>query len=329
MSRIAPTLQAWFTERLAHQLEASPHTVSSYRDTVKLLVRFASARSGKTPSDLEFGDLDATVVAEFLDHLEHDRGNSVATRNVRLTAVRSFFHFAAFEEPSHAELIARVLAIPEKRTRRRVVSYLTSAEIDALLAAPDRDSWAGRRDHALLVVACQSGLRVSELVGLKNADVVLGAGPHLRVHGKGRKERCTPLTLQTTETLRHWMDERRGGPDDALFPSIRGGPMTRDNVAHLVDKHATEAATSCPGLGTKKVTPHMLRHSTAMALLAAGVDTSTIALWLGHEHIQSTQIYLHGDLSIKERALARMAPAATTPGRYRPSDSLLAFLDGL
>ena len=329
MSRLAPTLQAWFTERLSHQLEASPHTVASYRDTIKLLVRFASERSGRAPSDLEFSDLDATVVADFLEHLEHVRHNSIATRNVRLTAVRSFFHFAAFEEPTHAALIARVLAIPEKRTQRRVVSFLTKTEMEALIDAPDPETWIGRRDRTLLLVACQSGLRVSELIGLRGGDVVSGAGPHLRVRGKGRKDRCTPLTRHTMAALRSWMAERAGEPDDALFPTIRGTAMTRDNVAHLVTKHAERAADRCPSLQKKRVTPHTLRHSCAMGLLTAGVDTSTIALWLGHEHVQSTQIYLHGDLTIKERALARTAPPETKPGRYRPSDTLLAFLDGL
>jgi site-specific recombinase XerD len=329
MSALAPRLEAFFTERLVRQLHASPHTVAAYRDTFRLLLGFASRRAGKAPSALDFADLDAEVIAAFLEHLEHDRANCVGTRNARLAAVRSFFRFAAFCEPEHAELIARVLAIPEKRTSRTVVTYLDQAEIAALVAAPDRRTWHGRRDHALLVLTCQSGLRVAELRSLRVGDVELGSGAHVRVHGKGRKERCTPLTRHTVLVLRVWLQERQGEPADALFPTVRGGQLSHDAVSDLVAKHATAAAGSCPTLSSKRVTPHVLRHSSAMALLAAGVDTSVIALWLGHEHVQTTQIYLHGDLSIKERALARTASPGTPPGRYRPPDALLAFLESL
>lgn len=329
MSALAPRLEAFFTERLVRQLHASPHTVSSYRDTFRLLLGFASRRAGRAPSDLDFADLDAEVIGAFLEHLERDRANCVRTRNARLAAVRSFFRFAAFAEPAHAELIARVLAIPEKRTTRTVVTFLDQTEIAALVAAPDRSTWHGRRDHALLVLACQSGLRVAELRSLRVGDVELGSGAHVRVHGKGRKERCTPLTRHTMAVLRVWLQERHGEPADPLFPTVRGGRLSHDAVSDLVTKHSARAAASCPTLSSKHVTPHTLRHSSAMALLAAGVDTSVIALWLGHEHVQTTQIYLHGDLSIKERALARTASPGTAPGRYRPSDALLAFLESL
>ncbi len=329
MSRLAPCLEAFFTERLSRQLRASPYTVGGYRDTFRLLLRFASDRAHKAPSDLEFEDVDADVVAAFLEHLEHDRHNSARTRNVRLTAIRSFFRYAAFSEPAHAELIARVVAIPDKRTGRAVMTYLTTAEVEAVLASPDRSTWHGRRDHALLVITAQTGMRVAEVIGLRNGDVELGAGAHVHLKGKGRKERCVPLTRQSVAVLRVWMRERQGEGDQPVFPTIRGNPLSHDAVADLVAKHTDSARSRCPTLLAKKVTPHTLRHSCAMALLTAGVDTSVIALWLGHEQVQTTQIYLHGDLTMKERALARTASPTTKPGRYRAPDSLLAFLESL
>jgi len=329
MSALAPTMQAFFTERLLTQRRASANTVASYRDAFRLLSAFAQRRTGKAPSKLQLEDLDAELIGAFLEHLEADRHNSVTTRNNRLAAVHSLFAYAALRHPEHAELVQRVLAIPNKRTDRQLVCFLTAAEVDALLAAPDRATWFGRRDHALLLVAVQTGLRVSELTSLVRADVELGTGAHLRCHGKGRKERITPLTTQACAVLRVWMTERRGAPDDPLFPSRRGGALSRDAVALAIARHARAAERSCPSLTTKAVAPHVLRHTCAMRLLAAGVDTSVIALWLGHESVETTQIYLHADLAIKERALARTAPAGTTPGRYRPPDTLLAFLEAL
>jgi len=268
-------------------------------------------------------------VAGFLDHLEHERGNSVRTRNARLAAIRSFFRYAALCHPEHAGLIARVLAIPAKKAERNELCYLSKPEADALLAAPDRDTWTGRRDHALLDAAIDTGLRVSELTGLRNRDVGLGAGAHLNCAGKGRKRRSTPLRKQTAAVLAAWMKERGGGPDDPVFPTRRGTRISRGAVGRLVARHTAVAAGHCPSLHAKRVTPHVLRHSCAMSLLAQGVDTAVIALWLGHERVETTQIYVHADMSIKERALARTAPPNTTPGRYRPPDSLLAFLTGL
>ena len=329
MSALAPIMQGFFTERLIGQRQASPHTVASYRDAFRLLLAFVQRRDGKPPSQLALEDLDAVVIGAFLDHLEADRHNSARTRNNRLAAIHSLFAYAALRHPEHAALIQRVLAIPAKRTDRQLVSFLTDDEVDALLAAPDRDTWVGRRDHALLLVAVQTGLRVSELTSLTRADVELGTGAHLRCHGKGRKDRITPLTTQVRAVLQVWLAERQGAPDDAVFPSRRGGPLSSDAVAFLVTRHARTAAKCCPPLTTKTVTPHVLRHTCAMRLLAVGVDISVIALWLGHEGVETTQIYLHADLAIKERALARTAPAGTTPGRYRPPDSLLAFLEGL
>lgn len=329
MSTLAPTMERFFTERLLTQRRASPHTVASYRDTFRLLMAFAQQRTGKRPFELDLEDLDAELIGAFLTHLEVERHSSIRTRNHRLAAIRSLFVYASFRHPEQAALIQRVLAIPPKRVDRRLVSFLTPEEVKALLEAPDRKTWAGRRDHALLAVALQTGLRVSELTALVCADVDLRTGAHLRCHGKGRKERITPLTSRTCGILRPWLAEHRGDPDRPLFPSRRGGPLSRDAVALRVAQHARAAAKQCPSLGTKTVTPHVLRHTCAMQLLTAGVDTSVIALWLGHESVQTTTIYLHADLAIKERALARTTPPDTRPGRYRPPDALLAFLEGL
>ncbi len=329
MSSMAPTLQAFFTDRLAKQRRASPHTVAAYRDTFRLLLAFVHQRTGKAPCQLEMENLDATIIGAFLEHLEQDRCNSVRTRNVRLAAVHSFFRFASFRHPEHAALIQRVLAIPQKRFDRALVTFLTRPETEALIAAPDCSTWTGRRDRTLLVVAVQTGMRVSELTRLACQDVHLDTGAHLRCHGKGRKERITPLTTPTVAALRLWMQERQGQPGDALFSTSRGRPLSPDAVALLVSKYAVVAQQSCPSLHGKQVSPHVLRHTCAMQLLQAGVDTSVIALWLGHEQVETTQIYLHADLSLKERALGRTAPLYVAPGRYRPPDTLLAFLEGL
>lgn len=329
MSTLAPVLESFFTERLIRQRGASPHTVAAYRDTFRLLLGFAQRRIGKSPSHLDIVDLDARLIGAFLDYLETERHNRVSTRNARLAAVHSFFMYAALREPEHAAVIQRVLALPYKRRQRTLVCFLTRVEIDALLASPDRQRWVGRRDYALLAVAVQTGLRVSELTGLRRADVHLDAGPHLVCSGKGRKERVTPLTPSTARVLRAWMAEKPGDDSDPLFPSNRGQRLSRDAVALLVTRHVTTARTACPSLRTKHVTPHVLRHSSAMQLLEAGVDSAVIALWLGHESIKSTQVYLHADLAMKERALARTAPSATTTRRYRPPDALMAFLEAI
>jgi len=329
MSALAPTLQTFFTNRLARQRHASPETVATYRDALRLLVCFASQRVRKQPSQLDLADLDAALIADFLDHLEHQRANSVRTRNARLAAVHSLFRYAALRHPEHADLIQRVLAIPPKRFDRALVSFLTRPEVDALLASPDRTTWTGRRDHALLLLAIQTGLRASELIGLTCGDVHLGSGSHVSCHGKGRKDRITPLLAGTAATLKVWLAERAGQPADPVFPTRQGRPLSRDAVERRLAKYVALAAANCPSLRTKRISAHVLRHTAAMQLLHAGVDTSVIALWLGHEHVATTQIYLHADLSLKERALARTRPVATKPGRFRPSDSLLAFLESL
>jgi integrase/recombinase XerD len=329
MSLLAPTLQAWFTDRLITQRNSSPQTIAAYRDTFRLLLCFAHERTRKEPFRLDFDDLDAALIGAFLNHLEEDRGNSARTRNARIAAIHSFYRYAALNHPEHISTIARVMAIPTKRHDRNTVSYLQLHEIKALLAAPDRTNWLGRRDHTLLVLAIQTGLRVSELIGLRIADVTLGVGANVRVIGKGRKMRCTTLTSETVAILRQWLKERQGQPADPLFPTRQGRPLSRHTVGLLVTKHVTVAAAACPSLQRKRITPHVLRHTNAMLLRAKDVDIATIALWLGHEHIQTTRIYEHADPKLKEQAIARTAPLGTKPGRYRPSDTLLAFLEGL
>jgi site-specific recombinase XerD len=329
VTALAPVLQAFFTERLIAQRQVSGHTVAAYRDTFRLLLAFAQERTGTAPCDLRLDDLDAALIGAFLEHLRHDRGNSARTRNARLSAIHSLFGYAALRHPENAALIQRVLAIPPARFDKTPVAYLTHQEAEALLAAPDRTRWTGRRDHALLALALQTGLRVSELTTLTRADVHLGPGPHVRCTGKGRKERFTPLTTQVTRLLRAWLHERGGAPADPLFPTSRGQPLSRDAVELLVTRHARTAQASCPALRSKTVTPHVLRHSAAMALLHAGTDITVIALWLGHERAETAQIYIHADQTIKQRALDRTTPPGIRPGRYRPPDKLLAFLEQL
>jgi site-specific recombinase XerD len=329
VTALAPSLQAFFVERLGAQRNASAHTVAGYRDTFRLLLRFVSETKGVAPAKLMMEDLDAPLVGAFLDHLEEHRGVSAKTRNARLAAIHSFFRFAALRHPDQAELIRRVLAIPPKRVARPLVSYLNAAEIAALLDAPDSTTRLGRRDRALLLVAVRTGLRVSELAGLRRADVALGPSAAVTCMGKGRKHRTTPLDAATAKALRGWMEEIPAESSRPLFPGPRGAPLTRDAISRVVSRHATAASATCPSLATKRVTPHVLRHSCAMQLLEAGVDVAVIALWLGHESIRTTDIYQHADLGLKERALAKAASPSTPWKRYRPTDTLLAFLEGL
>lgn len=326
MTALAPILQAFFTDRLMTQRGASPHTIASYRDTFTLLLGHIHQQTGKLPAQLDLADLDPAMIGGFLQQLETSRGNSAATRNARLAAIRSLFRYASLRAPEHAALIGRVMQIQPKRTTTTIVSFLTRGELDALLAAPDRTTWHGRRDHALLVFAAQTGLRVSELTGLAVHDVHLGTGPHAYCHGKGRKDRATPLTPHTVQILGAWLAEQRPGTAGPLFATRADTPLSRDAVEHLVAKHAATAARTCPSLQAKKITPHTLRHTAAMNLLHAGVDITVIALWLGHESPVTTRIYLHADMALKEKAIARTAPPGTQAGRYQPPDELLAFL---
>jgi integrase/recombinase XerD len=325
MTGIVTTVQAFFTDRLISQRQASPHTVAAYRDTVRMLLQFASSRTSKSVSKLDFADLDATTVAAFLDHLEHDRGNSVRSRNARLAAIHSLFAFAALHHPEHSSDIARVLAIPAKRTEYTIVEFLTDEEVAGLLGQPDRGTRTGRRDHTMLHLAVQTGLRASELTTLRRRDIHLGAGPHVSCMGKGRKRRVTPLTAETVGLLHTWMAERCGGADDVLFPTNRGTALSHDALAQRLAVYAAR----CPRLTGRTVTPHVLRHTAAMRLLHAGVDIAVIALWLGHESVATTQIYLRADMELKQQALDRTAPTGARPGRYKATDRLIAFLEGL
>jgi len=325
----APLLERFFTQRLMQQRQVSPHTISSYRDTFRLFLKFAQARLHMPPSKLKFEDLDAPLIVAFLEHLEQQRGLSVRSRNLRLTAIHSLFRFAAFELPAHSAQIQRVLAIPSKRFTRTLVRSISRAEVDALLAAPDQHTWFGRRDHAFLLVAVQTGLRLSEMTGLKRDDVIIGTGAHLRVIGKGRKERCTPLAKATVTVLKAWLHEPPRGHEGVLFPNAPGGRLSADGVHYLLVKHCATAAKLCPSLKHKRVTVHVLRHTMALDLLQEGVDRSVIALWLGHESVETTQIYLEATLTMKEQALAKTKPHNGRSGRYRPGDSLLGFLNSL
>jgi integrase/recombinase XerD len=329
VTALAPTLQAFFTERLLAQRGASPNTIAAYRDTFRLLLAFAASRVGRPPSALDIADLDAPLVGAFLEHLEHDRHNGVRTRNNRLAAIHSLFGYAALRHPEHAASIQRVLAIPTRRFERNLVTYLTDDEVDALVAACDRTTWTGRRDHALIVLAVQTGLRISELAALTVADVTLGTGAHVHTVGKGRKERRTPLVPLTVAVMRAWLAERGPSPAGPLFPTSTGRALSRDAIERRVALYAARAADTCASIRAKHVTTHTLRHTAAMRLLLSGVDVTVIALWLGHEQVSTTSCYLHADMTQKEQAIARVAPPSTKPGRYRPIDPLLAFLEGL
>jgi integrase/recombinase XerD len=323
-------IQQFFTDRLCTQMEASPNTIASYRDSFRLLLRFASERTGRVPTKLKIDDMNVALVGDFLAHVETQRHNSARSRNARLAAIRSFFRFVAMKEPAYMLHCQRILAMPSKRFVRRTVEFLDRVEMDALLAAPDQSTWVGRRDHAILIVALQTGLRVSEIINLRRCDVVTGTGAHVRCEGKGRKHRCTPLRQETLKVLDVWLRERAGSDGDPLFPTTRGSKLSRDALERLVQRHTLSASTSCPSLIGKRVSPHVLRHSTAMELLHHGVDQSVIALWLGHESVETTQVYMHADLRLKEKALARMTETTTsTSDRYIPDDALLAFLESI
>jgi len=326
---LAPVLERFFTQRLMQQRQASAHTVSSYRDTFRQFLKFAQQRLHKAPNALAFEQINAPLVVAFLDHLEKDQGLSVRSRNLRLTAIHSLFRFAAFELPSHSAQIQRVLAIPSKRFTRSLVRFLTRPEVDALLAAPDQRTWFGRRDHVFMLMAVQTGLRLSEITSVRREDLVLKSGAHVRVIGKGRKERCTPLAKPTVAALNAWLRDPPRGDSHLVFPNANGERLTVHGVQYMLRKHSATAAKTCPSLKAKRVTVHLLRHTMALELLQAGVDRSVIALWLGHESVETTQIYLEATLAMKEQALAKTTPPRGTPMRYRPGDRLLNFLTSL
>jgi integrase/recombinase XerD len=325
----SPLCQSFFSKRLITQRQASPHTVSAYAQTFRLLTTYAQKRLGTPPSQLSLAQLDAPFLSDFLDDLESNRSNGARSRNARLASLRAFYHYAALEVPQHAGLIQRVLVIPYKRLTRRLVSYLTRPEVEAVLGSVDKSTWVGRRNHAMLLLAVQTGLRVSEITGLRQKDVMLGHGAYVRCEGKGRKERCTPLAKPTVTVLKAWINEQGGDESCFLFPSRSGGRLSADAVQHALATQVTAAQPKCPSLAKKRVTPHVLRHTAAMELLQAGVDRALIAIWLGHESLDTTQIYLDADLQLKKTVLDKITPIQNRPGRYRPDDKLLSFLKGL
>jgi integrase/recombinase XerD len=326
---LAIYLQRFFTDRLGTQLKASPNTIISYRDTFRLLLKYAATQLKKAPTDLRVADVDAELVGMFLADIESTRGNGALSRNTRLAAIRSFFKYVAVNEPQLLHHCQRVLAMPAKRHEKRIIDYLTRDEIEAVIAAPDLSTWHGRRDRALLVLTLQTGLRVSEVISLSCGDIVLGAGAQVHCMGKGRKERATPIRKDSAKVLRDWLAERGRTEVDPLFVSNRDTRLSRDAVERIVRTHVSTAAKTCRSLKKKRVTPHVLRHSAAMQLLQNGVDRTVIALWLGHESVETTQMYIHADMQIKEKAMARTRPIDARPGRYRPNDELLAFLEAL
>jgi integrase/recombinase XerD len=328
-TRFGALLGSFFHEYLTQQRQVSPNTIASYRDTFCLLLKYCDQRLKRSPSELELEDLDAALIGAFLHHLEQDRGVCARTRNQRLAAIRSFFRYVAFRAPEEAGRSSQILALPSKRFDRATIDYLTRPEIEAMLQAPDRTTWGGRRDHALMMIAILTGLRASEMVGLRCQDVTLGTGAHVRCSGKGRKARCTPIAKQGRAVLKSWLGERGGNPSDVLFPNAKGGALSRHGLQHILSKHAEKARLRCPSLRSKRVSPHVLRHTTAMSLLEGGADSMMIALMLGHESVGTTQVYIKADLKAKERILAKAGWPDSHPARFRASDRLLTMLGAL
>lgn len=329
VTRLLPLIQRFFIQRLLQQRQASPHTIDCYRRSFQQFLRFASTRLCQPPERMNFEQIDAPLITAFLDDLETNRNVSVRTRNLRLTAIHSFFRYTAFELPTHGAQIQRVLAIPGKRFTRKQVVFLNREEVNALLAAPDRRTWSGRRDHAFILTAVQTGLRVSEMTGLTREDLVLKTSAHLQVIGKGRKARSTPLARPTCVVLKAWLREPQKGNQDVVFPSTRGSRLTIHGVQHFLKKHQAKAAQTCPSLTGRRVTVHLLRHTAAMDLFQAGIDRSVIAMWLGHESFESTKVYVEATMAMKEKALAKTTPHHGKPKRFKAEDKLLAFLDNL
>jgi site-specific recombinase XerD len=326
---IAPLLQKFFVEYLSTQKRVSPETVSSYRDTFRILLHFMKEKHRIEPTRLRISDLSVSIVLSFLDHLEEDRKNSIRSRNLRLAAIRSFFRVVALYDPTSVNQASSVLAIPLKRCDKPLVNCLSRDEIDSLLAAPDLTQFTGRRDHALLLTLYNSGARASELIGLKQSQVSFGTCSFLSLHGKGRKERSIPLWSKTSSALQSWFAEISHWSSEYAFPNASGQKLTRNGLDYILQRAVQIASLKCSSLAERRVTPHMVRHSTASHLLQSGVDLSVIALWLGHESVETTHVYLEADLQTKERALSKVAPAGLDVPRFKPDDEVLAFLNSL
>jgi site-specific recombinase XerD len=322
-------LQDFFLQRLGRERGSSPRTIASYRDTFELLLRFVEEKTRKVPTDLTLPDLDAPMILEFLDYIEKERSNAPQTRNVRLAAIHSFMRYASVRDPASIAVAQRVLAIPSKRFDRPILGYLSIPEINAILNAPDRTTWNGRRDAALLETLYNTGARVSEITGLKVSNILLDRESAIHLHGKGRKQRVVPLWKSTAGHLRDWLTEIERSPDSPVFPNRSRKPLTRSGVQSRLRLAVAKAVKSCPSLQGRQISPHTIRHTTAMHLLQAGVALPVIALWLGHESTETTHGYIEADLAMKEKALKKIQEPPLRHARFRASDPLLAFLERL
>lgn len=328
-NQFAVLLQSFFTDYLIVQRQVSQHTIASYRDTFRLFLKFNQKQLKKEPSKLTLDDINATLIRAFLKDLEVQRKVSARTRNQRLAALHSCFRFASIYYPQYSEMIQQILAIPHKKYHQASIDYLTKYEVDTLLRVPDRTIWSGRRDYTLLLVDIRTGLRVSELTGLHKSDVTLGTGAYIHCFGKGRKERSTPITKNTAKVIQQWLGNTKGKEDELVFTNARGGHLSSDGVQYILDKHIKIACQLCPSLNKKRVTPHVLRHTAAMQLLQSGVDPMMIAIWLGHESVETTHIYIKEDIKMKEQALQKTQESKSKTLRYKPRDKLLEFLQAL
>lgn len=329
MNALATHLQRYFTTIAHDQRDLSPHTITAYRDTWRVLLLFLAKHSGTTVQHLDFDELTSENISAFLDYLEHERGNSVSTRNARLAAIRAILTPALPTHLTHGATLRQVLAIPPKRAPKPVLTFLNEEETATLVNAPNQQQWTGRRDHAFLVLAIQTGLRISELINLNLNDVYLTGAAHVTCLGKGRRTRSTPLTPETKKVMRAYLTERKTKPGNALFCGPAGKHLSRDALERRLKQHLATATKNCSSLANKKITLHTLRHTAAMNLLANGVDISVIALWLGHQQTQTTDTYLHADMTIKQEALDRTRPLNTKPGKYVPEPDILKWLNTL
>ncbi len=322
-------LQNYFCQYLINQRQVSDRTVKCYRDTFCLLFKFAGEKLGKTASKLCLSDITAELILSFLNYLESVRHNSVTSRNVRLAAIRSFLHYAEYQEPQELPTIQRVLAIPMKRHDFKLIGFLTRDEINAIMSSVNTNTWSGQRDHVLFATLYNTGARVSEVISAKRGDVELNHGTVILLHGKGRKERSVPLWKSTSRLLRKWLDKINSDPKTPLFPNRFGSPMTRAGVEERLKVAVSKAEAICSSLASKKVSPHVIRHTTAMHLLQSGIDLTVIALWLGHENVNTTHKYLESDLQMKEKILNAVDDPKYKFNKKKISDSLIKFLEDL
>ena len=327
--KLSPLVQDFFCQNLIIQRNVSPQTVVAYRDTFCLFLRYASQKIKKHPVKMCLDDINASLVLDFLSYLETDRKNSIRTRNARLAAIRSFMHYAAYKEPASLNSINKVLSIPMKKFQRPVLNFLSREEIDAILEVPDTSTWSGLRDRVMFTVMYNTGARVSEITGLKIRDLDLIFSPSIRIHGKGRKDRVLPVWKTTATMIKGWLDHIDGSADSPVFPNRFGNPLSSTGIEYRLRIAVRSACKLCPALKNRKISPHIIRHTTAMHLLQSGVDLSVIALWLGHESPATTHMYMEADFSMKEKALQKLHETPKCSTRYKAKDELLHFLEGL